>query len=38
MLQLPNYSTMEQTPALQLIDERNVGQDKRYILRYNQPY
>ncbi|KVX01033.1 bifunctional diaminohydroxyphosphoribosylaminopyrimidine deaminase/5-amino-6-(5-phosphoribosylamino)uracil reductase RibD [Shewanella frigidimarina] len=38
MLQLPDYSTMEQTPALQLIDERNVGQDKRYILRYNQPY
>ncbi|MBB1437879.1 bifunctional diaminohydroxyphosphoribosylaminopyrimidine deaminase/5-amino-6-(5-phosphoribosylamino)uracil reductase RibD [Shewanella sp. SG41-4] len=38
MLQLPNYSTMDQTPALQLIDERNVGQDKRYILRYNQPY
>ncbi|MBO1894571.1 bifunctional diaminohydroxyphosphoribosylaminopyrimidine deaminase/5-amino-6-(5-phosphoribosylamino)uracil reductase RibD [Shewanella sp. BF02_Schw] len=38
MLQLPNYSTMEQAPALQLIDERNVGQDKRYILRYNQPY
>jgi diaminohydroxyphosphoribosylaminopyrimidine deaminase/5-amino-6-(5-phosphoribosylamino)uracil reductase len=38
MLQLPDYSAMEQTPALQLIDERNVGQDKRYILRYNQPY
>ncbi|HBF48757.1 MAG TPA: riboflavin biosynthesis protein RibD, partial [Shewanella frigidimarina] len=38
MLQLPDYSTMEQTPVLQLIDERNVGQDKRYILRYNQPY
>ncbi|AZG72520.1 bifunctional diaminohydroxyphosphoribosylaminopyrimidine deaminase/5-amino-6-(5-phosphoribosylamino)uracil reductase RibD [Shewanella livingstonensis] len=38
MLQLPDYSAMEQTPSLQLIDERNVGQDKRYILRYNQPY
>ncbi|MGX9462910.1 bifunctional diaminohydroxyphosphoribosylaminopyrimidine deaminase/5-amino-6-(5-phosphoribosylamino)uracil reductase RibD [Shewanella sp. A14] len=38
MLQLPDYNAMEQTPVLQLIDERNVGQDKRYILRYNQPY
>ncbi|GGQ14281.1 bifunctional diaminohydroxyphosphoribosylaminopyrimidine deaminase/5-amino-6-(5-phosphoribosylamino)uracil reductase RibD [Shewanella litoralis] len=38
MLQLPDYSTMEQTPALQLIDERSIGNDKRYILRYSKPY
>ncbi|WP_137226327.1 bifunctional diaminohydroxyphosphoribosylaminopyrimidine deaminase/5-amino-6-(5-phosphoribosylamino)uracil reductase RibD [Shewanella sp. MEBiC00475] len=38
MLQLPDYNAMEKIPALHLIDERNVGQDKRYILRYNQPY
>jgi len=38
MLQLPDYSAMDQTPSLQLIDERSIGQDKRYILRYNQSY
>ncbi|GGP41173.1 riboflavin biosynthesis protein RibD [Shewanella algicola] len=38
MLQLPDYTSMEQTPTLQLIDERSIGNDKRYILRYNQSY
>jgi diaminohydroxyphosphoribosylaminopyrimidine deaminase/5-amino-6-(5-phosphoribosylamino)uracil reductase len=38
MLQLPDYTTLEQTPSLQLIDERSIGKDKRYILRYNKTY
>ncbi|MGI2168701.1 bifunctional diaminohydroxyphosphoribosylaminopyrimidine deaminase/5-amino-6-(5-phosphoribosylamino)uracil reductase RibD [Shewanella sp. MF05960] len=38
MLQLPDYTSIEQTPMLQLIDERSIGNDKRYILRYNKPY
>lgn len=38
MLQLPDYTAMDQPPELQLIDERHVGQDKRYILRYNKSY
>lgn len=38
MLQLPDYTSMEQTPMLQLIDQRNFGKDQRYILRYNKSY
>ncbi|MGI2175667.1 bifunctional diaminohydroxyphosphoribosylaminopyrimidine deaminase/5-amino-6-(5-phosphoribosylamino)uracil reductase RibD [Shewanella ulleungensis] len=38
MLQLPNYTSMVQTPMLQLIDQRNFGKDQRYILRYNKSY
>jgi len=36
MLLLDDYTAMDQAPKLQLIDERNIGQDKRYILRYQQ--
>jgi diaminohydroxyphosphoribosylaminopyrimidine deaminase/5-amino-6-(5-phosphoribosylamino)uracil reductase len=38
MLVLDDYTSMDQAPKLQLIDERNIGQDKRYILRYQQRY
>ena len=38
MLQLTDFESMDQLPQLQLIDERSVGQDKRYIFRCNQTY
>ncbi|WP_394129570.1 bifunctional diaminohydroxyphosphoribosylaminopyrimidine deaminase/5-amino-6-(5-phosphoribosylamino)uracil reductase RibD [Shewanella maritima] len=34
MLNLPNYTAMTDVPSMQLVDERNIGDDKRYIIEF----
>ncbi|QIR13822.1 bifunctional diaminohydroxyphosphoribosylaminopyrimidine deaminase/5-amino-6-(5-phosphoribosylamino)uracil reductase RibD [Shewanella aestuarii] len=35
MLQLPDYHKIEQAPKMLLKDKRNVGQDTRFVFRFN---